>query len=59
MIHGDGIIWLAFELCPNHISSENTPEKQFQYCVYKKFNVKRHLWNHKRTLESRARKVGF
>jgi len=27
--------------------------------VYKKFNVKRRLWNHKRTLDYRTRKVGF
>jgi len=28
MIHGDGIIWMAFCLCPNQISCENTLEKQ-------------------------------
>jgi len=52
MIHGDGIIWMAFCLCPNQISCENTLEKQLQYCLYKKFHVKRHLGNHKRTLDS-------
>jgi len=59
MIHGDGNICMAFRLCPNHISSDNTVEKHFQYWQYKMFNVKRHLWNHKRTLDYRTRKVDF
>jgi len=27
MIHGDGIIWMAFCLCPNQIPCQNTLEK--------------------------------
>jgi len=30
MIHGDGIIWMPFGLCPNQISCKNAFEKQFQ-----------------------------
>jgi len=59
MIHGDGNICMAFELCPNQKLCKNTLEKQLQYCLYKKYNVKRHLWNYKRTLDSGTRKVGF
>jgi len=50
MIHGDGIIWMAIRLCRNPISSNNTMYNQLQYWQYKKFMVKRQLWNHKRTL---------
>jgi len=59
MIHCHGIIWMAFGLYPKPKLCNNTLEKQLQYYRYKKFNVKRHLWNHKRTLDSGTRKVGF
>jgi len=59
MIHSDRNICMAFGLCPNQKLCNNTLEKQLQYYLYKKFNVKRHLCNHKRTLDSKTRKVGF
>jgi len=59
MIHGDEIIWMAFGLCPNQKLCKNTLEKQLQYCLYKKYNVKKHLWNYKRTLDSGTIKFGF
>ena len=59
MSHGHGIIWMAFGLYPKPKLCNNTFEKQLQYYLYKKFNVKRDLWNQKRTLDSGTRKVGF
>jgi len=45
MIHGDGIIWMAFALCPNQTFCKNILENHFQYCSYQKLSWKRHLLN--------------
>jgi len=57
MIDGYGNICMAFELCPKHKLCNDRLEKQLQYLMYKNYNVKRHLWSHKRTLKSPTRKL--
>ena len=59
MIHGDGIIWMAFALCPNQTFCKNTLENHYQYCSYQNLSWKRHLLNKKRILHSCTREVFF
>jgi len=59
MIDGDGITCMAFGLCTNLSLCNDRLEKQLQYFLSKNYNVKRHLWSHKRTLKSRIRKLYF